>query len=244
MRMHRWLLALALASLPPLEVLAGAFGVSPIRVDLDPATRTGLVTVVNDDDRKLYFQLKLVEWTQSPEGEDRYADSSDLLFFPQIFTLEPKDKRLIRIGVKAPPAGPERAYRLFIEELPDPNAGPSGGAQVAVRLRFGVPVFVSGGKGDPKAVITSATDSPGAVQLAIRNEGTRQVRFETIALRRDGRELASAAGWYVFPGTTRTFSIPVGGAPCPAPGAAEVVATSTGHEVRTTVEISPRLCVR
>lgn len=242
MRVHRWLLAL-LAATCQSSAFAGAFGVSPIRLDLDAATRTGLITVASSEDSKLFFQVALFEWTQDAGGEDKYAPSTDLLFFPQIFALDPRDKRLIRVGLKAAPAERERAYRLFIEEMPDPNAAPGTGAQIAVRLRFGVPVFVSGaGKGEALPEVVSADASQGALRVAIRNNGTRQIRFEEIVMRSGERTLAKAAGWYVFPGATRSFTLPVAPADCPVPASVEIRASADGKEVRKVLEVPAALC--
>src|SRR5712692_1505928 len=221
---------------------AGAFGVSPIRVDLDPSTRSALVTVANDDDRKLYFQVKLFAWTQGPAGDDRLEESDDLIFFPRIFTVDPKDKRLLRVGVKSPPAGSERAFRLFIEELPDPNEPAPGGAQIAVRLRFGVPIFLSGGKGEARPELEGIDTAKGELRVAIHNTGDRQIRFEEITARAGDRTVSRAAGWYVFPGTTRTFRLAVASQDCPVPRSLEVRAVADGKELRRTIEVSPALC--
>jgi fimbrial chaperone protein len=243
MGLHRWIPALALATSLPLSAFAGAFGVSPIRVDLDPASRTGLVNVTNDDERKLSFQLKLFEWTQSASGEDQYADSADLLFFPQIFTLAPKERRLVRIGLKGASSGDrERAYRLFIEEMPDTSLPPGSGAQIEVLLRFGVPIFLSTGKGEAQPELLAAEPSKGAVRVSIRNGGTRQIRFEEVALASGDRTIAKTAGWYVFPGVTRVFTVPVTAQDCPVPASVEVRATGEGKEIRRTVDIPPALC--
>jgi fimbrial chaperone protein len=240
--MHRWPLALLTAAVCQSSAFAGAFGVSPIRVDLDAGTRTGLITVTSDEDRKLFFRLALFEWTQNAAGEDRYAESGDLLFFPQIFTVDPKDKRLIRVGLKAPPAERERAFRLFIEEMPDPNAEPSTGAQIAVRLRFGVPIFLSASKGDAQPEVVSAEASKGALRVAIRNNGTRQIRFEEVAMRSGDKTIAKTAGWYVFPGVTRSFTLPLTPGECPVPSSVEIRAIADGREVRKMVEVPPALC--
>lgn len=242
MRMHRRLLALALAASCQLGALAGAFGVSPIRIDLGPATRTGLITVTSDDERKLFFQVKLLEWTQDAAGQDQYAESSELLFFPQIFTLDPKDKRLIRVGLKSQPGERERAFRLFIEELPDPNAGPGAGAQVAVRLRFGVPIFLSAGKGEAVPQLLVEDVSRGSIRVGIRNTGSRQIRFEELAARSGERVVAKTAGWYVFPGVTRSFTLPVAAQSCPVQSPLEIRATADGKEIRASVEIPAALC--
>jgi len=236
------LLFLALC-LAPFAAAAGAFGVSPIRVDLDPSARTALVTVSNDDERKLYFQVKLFAWTQSPSGEDRLDASDDLIFFPQIFDVEPKDKRLIRVGLKDSATGRERAFRLFIEELPDPNEPAPGRAQIAVRLRFGVPIFLSPGKGEAKPEITAIDAVKGALRVAIENRGDRSIRFEEVTAKSGDRVVARAVGWYVFPGTTRTFSLPVAAADCPVSPPLEVHASADGKDVlHRPADVSSALC--
>jgi fimbrial chaperone protein len=226
----------------PVHALAGAFGVSPIRVDLDPGSRTGLITVTNDDEAKLYFQLKLFEWKQGATGEDTYAESDDLLYFPQILTIDPKDKRLVRVGLKAPPAGGERAFRLFIEELPDPNAPAAQGAQVAVRVRFGVPIFLSTGKGESQPAFSGVSGAKGAMTVGIVNSGVRQVRFEEVEARSGEKVIAKAAGWYVFPGATRSFTIPVTPQDCPLPASVEFRAVADGKEIRKMLEVPPAVC--
>jgi fimbrial chaperone protein len=231
----RPLLALALAAIA-FDAAAGAFGVSPIRIDLDPAARSGLVTVSNDDERKQHFQLKLFEWTQSSAGEDQLAESSELIFFPQLFTVEAQQKRIVRVGVKAPPEGSPRAFRLFIEELPGPDEAPGGGAQIAVRLRFGVPIFLSSGKGEALPDIDSVEATKGALRVGIRNSGSRPIRFEEVTARAGDKVVAKSAGWYVFPGATRAFVLAVAPQDCPLPRSVEIRAVGDGKDIRKSVE--------
>jgi fimbrial chaperone protein len=148
----------------------------------------------------------------------------------------------VRVGLKGPLPERERAFRLFIEEMPDPSLPPGSGAQIAVRLRFGVPIFLSPGKGDPQPELLAPEVAKGAVRISIRNAGARQVRFEEIALVAGDRTVAKAAGWYVFPGVTRSFTVPVTPQDCPVPSSVEIRATADGKEFRRTVEIPPALC--
>src|SRR5512140_3419810 len=104
-----------LALLAAAGARAGSFGVSPTRVDLDRGAKSAIIEVTNDDEAKLSFQAKLFEWRQGADGKDEYAESQDLIYFPQIFTIAPKAKRIIRVGIKGPPGDVEKAYRLFVE---------------------------------------------------------------------------------------------------------------------------------
>src|SRR6185369_12141928 len=121
----RAFITLVLALAPAGATLGGEFGVSPIRVDLDRNTRTSVVRVSNDEQGPLSFQIRAMEWTQDAEGRDVYADSSDLVYFPQQMQVPPLDSRVVRVGYRNPATQVERAYRLYIEELPKraPEAG-------------------------------------------------------------------------------------------------------------------------
>jgi fimbrial chaperone protein len=232
----------AAALLASTAARGAAFGVSPIRVDLDASSRSGLITVTNDEDRRLRFQVKLRRWTQDAGGIDQYADSDDLLYFPQILTLEPKEKRVVRIGLRSTPVAPEAAYRLYVEEMPDATAAQAQGAQVSIRLRFGVPVFVTGAKGEPRTELTAVGMRKGRIELGVRNNGERHVRIEEIVARSSGHEIGKVAGWYVFPGASRPFSIPVAREACPSTGTIEIVAITDGREARTVAEPASVLC--
>lgn len=236
LRLATWtLLASALLCAAP-SARSGAFGVAPIRLDLDRGARTGLINITSDDDRKLYFQVKLFEWTQNAAGEDAYAESADLVFFPQILTVDPKQKRALRVGTKGPPGAGEKAYRLFIEEMPDPNDTGGTGAQVAVRLRFGVPIFYSSGTVQAKVEALGSEGANGEARLSVRNDGDRQLRFEEVILAQGEKVLSRAAGWYVFPGVTRTFVVTVPREVCPLAGRVEIRAVGEGREVRSTLD--------
>ncbi len=133
------LFAALLASLP---AAAAEFGVTPLRVDLDTANRNGLLTVSNEGNTPLRVSVKLMKWTQSPTGEETHVDSDALLHFPRSLAIDPMDKLVVRIGLKAPLAGvPEQAYRLFEEAL-GADLGAAKG-QVQFRFRFGIPILVA-----------------------------------------------------------------------------------------------------
>jgi fimbrial chaperone protein len=145
------------------------------------------------------------------------------------------------VGTKAPLGAPEKAYRLFIEEMPDPNEGPAAGAQVAVKLRFGVPIFHW--NGTPQAKLEAKAEAaPGEARLTVRNVGDRQLRFEEVLVTQGERLIAKAAGWYVFPGATRTFQVPVTKEACPIRGPVQVRAVGEGKDVGATLESATGLC--
>src|SRR5690348_11377452 len=48
----------------PLVSSAGSFGVTPIRLDFDRATKTGVLKISNDADDPLQVQMQAFAWTQ------------------------------------------------------------------------------------------------------------------------------------------------------------------------------------
>lgn len=239
-------LAAVLVLLLPTPAAAGSFGVSPIRVDLDRNSRSAVVDVTNDDQRPLSFQVKLAEWTQDAAGQDQHVDSSELIFFPPLFTLRPGEKRIIRLGTKpgAVPGEREKAYRLYIEELPPP-AEPGGGAQLRIALRFALPVFVAPAAPQKRLAMEHARALPGRVEVRLANSGNQSQKLESIRLRRGSEIVGEIQGWYVLAGATRDYSVPVEASLCPLQGTLEVEAQNEGVVVaRQPLDAAPQLCQR
>src|SRR5438477_2258462 len=139
-------LALAAASSSAAE-----FTVSPIRLDFEPGRRSATVTVANDDPRPLRLQLKLMEWTQDATGMDVYTESDELVYFPKLVSVQPNDRRLVRVGIKSPAGAAERTYRLFLDELPD--TAPAAASGLSFSIRFALPIFLPAAQPHASAVI-------------------------------------------------------------------------------------------
>lgn len=213
-------IARSIASGAALMVLAvvpswgGEFAVNPIRLDLGPAAKSGAITVRNDGKAKLSFQMQGMEWTQDSAGKDQYADSRDLIFFPRIMTIEPGQEGLIRVGVRAPLVAAEKAYRLFIEELPGPpDTAPSqvSSAQINVLIRFGAPVFVAPVKPEDSAEIGTIDLAKGVLTFAVKNTGNRHHIIQGIQLTGVdalGKEIYSVtlSDRYLLAGVSKSFS--------------------------------------
>jgi len=188
---------------------AAEWHVTPIRLDLGRAARSGVVTVANDGPGKLHVQVKAFEWTQDADGKDRYEETADLVFFPRILTFEKQEERIIRAGIRLPAAAKEKTYRLFIEEIPEPRK--TEGASVALAVRFGVPVFVAPLKPEPSGAVDNVILEKGRVQAAVRNTGN--VHFVIRSVTVTGRDEAGRgvfakeiAGWYLLAGASRVYA--------------------------------------
>jgi fimbrial chaperone protein len=193
----------------PVLAFSGEFRVSPIRLELDRANRNGTVTVVNEAEEKLNVQMKAFEWSEDGDGKDQYTETNDIIFFPRIMTVEKKEERVLRAGIKIPATTKEKTYRLFIEEIP--NAQKGEGVNVAITIRFGVPIFVKPIKEDVKGEIESVTLSNRTLNAAVRNKGNVHFIIHSIDIkgtnsRGEGIFTKELSGWYLLSGASRLYS--------------------------------------
>jgi len=213
----------------PVAVRAGDWRVSPIRLDLGRDAKSGAVTVSNDSDDRLQVQMKAFEWTQDADGKDRYVETGEILFFPRLMILEGKEERILRAGIRIPAAAKEKTYRLFIEEIPGPRK--AEGVNVAVAIRFGVPIFVKPLKEEVRGEVGAMTMSAGALLVPVNNTGNVHFVIQSILLRGRngaGEEIFSRelSGWYLLSGVSRGYTTEV------PPGACETMAVIEA-EVKT-----------
>jgi fimbrial chaperone protein len=191
---------------------AGEWRVTPIRIELDKNAKSGVVTIVNEGSEKLNVQMKAMEWTQDAEGKDVYAETEDLIFFPKIMTIEAKEDRILRAGIKIPAVAKEKTYRLFVEEIPEPKK--SEGVNVAIAIRFGVPIFVKPLKAETKGEIPKVELAKGVVTVVIKNTGNVHFMINSVNIKGKndkGEEIFAKDinGWYLLSDASRTYSAEV-----------------------------------
>lgn len=203
---------LLVALLFPAVVQAGEWRVTPIRLDLGKDARSGAVTVINESENRLQVQVNAMEWTQDSEGKDRYEETGEILFFPRLMLLEKKEEKILRAGIKVPAIEKEKAYRLFIEEIP--GAGNGQGANVAVSIRFGLPIFVHPRKEEARGEAGPVAMSGGTVRIPVRNSGNVHFVVQSVHVAgKDGagKEIFSRelSGWYLLAGASRLYTTSV-----------------------------------
>jgi fimbrial chaperone protein len=205
------------------QAVAGNFAVSPIRLDFDRTTKTGVITITNDDDDKLQIQMKAFEWTQDADGKDKYEESDDLIFFPKIATVEKGEQRLLRTSYKIPATDKQKTYRLFIEEIPGPQKTPTQGAQIAVAVRFGVPIFLKPLKEEVKGEVDSVKYADGKLNVKIKNAGNTHFFINNIQLKSGEKIAEDIKGWYLLNNAARTYSIAMTPQACSGLGKFDIV---------------------
>ncbi len=239
-------LAFFILILLPSASQPGQFSVSPITLHFEEGTKSGVITIVNEEDRKLQVQMKAFEWTQDTEGKDQYAETNDILFFPKIMLINANEQRILRTGIKSRPAGREKTYRLFIEEIPEPRQKVEG-AQIQVAIRFGVPIFIKPAKKEVQGVIEKAAFKEGHFQVSVKNTGNSHFIIHSILVKgsdREGTETFSKelSGWYLLTGASRTYATPVSSEVCRSLSKIDLEVKTTEFTLNDTVDVDKALC--
>ena len=235
---------LALGILSPAS--AGQFGVSPIRVDLDRNSKSGAITVSNDEAAEsLRVQMRLFEWTQDAEGKDVYQESQDLVYFPRLMVLEKGQQKLVRVGLRTPATTQERTYRLFVEELPSPPvAGAATGSRVAIAVRFGVPVYLKPATEELRGEIVKLELSKGVLHVVVRNTGNTHFTIKTVTATSGKAFSRELAGWYLLAGVSRDHAIELPQADCARLGKLDVTVVTDQMELRGALDVDASMCKR
>jgi fimbrial chaperone protein len=184
----------------------------PMSIVLDSEPRRAALTIINSGEEKVTLQLQLMKWSQDGRGQDVYEPSKDLVFYPQIVSIAAGKEGTVRVGFDQAVLFPvEKAYRLFVQELPVRKPGEK---LVRIALRVGIPVFLV--PKDPRPLLSyeDTRVSDGRFQVTFRNSGNAHSMIKTIRL--EGRDeggnevfLKELDGWYVLPGTSRSFPVEV-----------------------------------
>jgi len=131
--------------------------------------------------------------------------------------LEPKEEKILRAGIRVPAAAKEKTFRLFIEEIPGPRK--AEGVNVAIAIRFGVPIFVKPLKEEARGEVGAMTMSAGALLVPVNNTGNVHFVVQSVLLRGRngaGEEIFSRelSGWYLLAGVSRAYTTTVPAATC------------------------------
>lgn len=201
--------ALAVSSAPG---FGAELGVSPVALHLDRLNDRTVVTVSNRGAEPVVMQADAVQWLRDG-GTDTDAPTTDLIVNPAVFTMQPGQSQLVRIGLRrAAPDTREATYRIVLREVPQP--APPGrqrpGGEVRVLMAMRVPVYIA-----PTHVVRAlrwqvAQAGDGSVTASLRNEGNVHARVGGMQLRSAlGEALVGEPAMVavVFPGESRSFRV-------------------------------------
>jgi fimbrial chaperone protein len=203
------------------DAAASSFSVNPTQIHLSAKAASALLTVKNESDDALRFQVTAFSWTQSAKGEMQLTPTEDVVFFPALLTLGAKEERKIRVGTTASFGATEKSYRIFVEELPPLERGGQPPEQTGVRvlMKMGVPVFLQPAKTDAKVALEQLAVQHGIFSFVLHNTGNTHLIPEQIrvtAVDAAGKKVLEEdlKGWYVLAGETRQYEVTVPPADC------------------------------
>jgi len=242
-----WLAAgLLIGAAAVMPARASTFSVDRTDVRLSAKTQTALITLKNDGDSEIRFQLAAFTWGQDDNGEFKLAATQDVVVFPTLLTLAKGASRQIRVGTTAAFGAVEKTYRVFIEELPSP-ATPKPGAAVTMRTKIGIPVFLEPAAPQAAVAISDPALKAGVVTIPVRNTGNVHVvadNFPVRGLDAQGNQVfsESAKGGYVLAGGTRSFQLRLSPEQCRSTQVIEAAVTVDGQTMNKRATVAAGGC--
>jgi fimbrial chaperone protein len=231
--------AMGLLMLAEAVANAGEIGVAPLRIELSPQSRSAVVTVTGKTGPGQFLQVRAMRWTQDARGQDRYEETDDLVYLPKTIDLAKANKQLVRIGVERPVTDVEKSYRLFIRETPPPiDPGRKKGAQIAVVVDFGLPVFLMPAKPVRAAELQDILIDKGQLALRVTNTGT--VRLKLVSLTAGKTPFAEFRQWYLLAGASQRYTVSLAAGTCKAPITLELRTETI--TVKREIPLTPQMC--
>ncbi len=185
---RQYALVLALAAtaptVAPTAAGAAALRVSPILIEGGEGANAS-VTLRNQEDRPLNAQVRVFRWSQR-DGVEDLQPTDDVVASPPIVTVGPREDYIVRLQRttgELPVA--EEAYRIVVDELPNPNRQRNG--TVAVVLRYIVPAFFFPADATQPRLRWSLAHRDGQAVLVAENSGDKRIQLTNLAVRTGGR---------------------------------------------------------
>lgn len=209
-------LAVALSLQVLLGLAAGAAGAAdlslmPVAIHLDRERDRATVHVVNQGSEATTVQADAIAWTREG-GQDRDGPTDALIVNPPVFTVQPGQTQIVRVGLRrGAAASQESTYRMVLRELPPADAaqrpGVAGTVRVLVALR--VPVYVAPASVRHDARVQAQMDADGHVVAHISNHGNVHLKVGLLRLRDEQAVAVSEerSGTVLFPGESRSLRL-------------------------------------
>jgi len=178
--------------------------------------------IENQGSNATTMQVRIVRWRQEG-GLERYESQQEMVASPPILRIGKGKKQLVRlIRQTAPPAGIEQAWRIIVDEIPQPDEDTEAKIGLKLQMRYSIPLFSYGEgittyrEGAHSALVEQkdlrwwvVTDSDGPA-IEVHNDGKVHLRISKVSVRQNGRRYTLADGLlgYVLPGEFRRWSLP------------------------------------
>lgn len=193
---------------------AANLGVTPVAIHMGGMVNRTTVSIVNSGTDTVTMQAETIAWKRV-DGVDQDGETTDVMVNPAVFTIEPGQSQIVRVGLRRPNDQPvEATYRLVLREVPVArNDTPTDGTTVRVLVAMRLPIYVAPNKVAMDEKWDVKSDPKGNVTVNLQNRGNVHYKVGSIKMRSDdgkngGVPLASSTeGAVLFPGESRTFNL-------------------------------------
>lgn len=194
----------------------------PIDPFMAPDARATELWIQNQGSTPTTMQVRVVGWQQQ-QGHERYLQQDDVVASPPIVRINSNSKQLIRLIKQTPvPAGKERAYRIVVDEIPEPAQSNQPQMGIKLQMRYSIPLFTYGAgipidktggnhaNADPEKLSWRVVTDEGKPAVQVRNLGNVHVRLSNVTLSRGGQryQLAEGLMGYVLGQSERAWPLP------------------------------------
>ena len=213
--MNRLIRTLALMLWLPLAAQASDVTLMPVNVKLDRMNDRATVQVVNNGQEPVLMQAEAISWTRV-NGQDQDGPTSDLIVNPPVFTVQPGQTQVLRLGLRRnQELAQEGTYRIVLREVPIPHASDSlrmaGSVRVLVTMR--VPVYVAPATVKRSEQWQMKRAANGDLLAEVTNNGNVHLKVGELRLQAEGGEALVALAQkgshsVIFPGEQRSYRLP------------------------------------
>lgn len=189
--------------------------VDPILAHDDQATQ---LWIENQGNVPATMQVRVVRWRQE-QGMERYSAQQEVVASPPIVRVNQGSKQLIRLIRQSPtPAGQEWAYRVVVDEIPQPQTDEKPQVGIKLQMRYSIPLFTYGpgmntrrngeshADADVSKLAWRIVNEQGRPWLQVSNAGNIHVRLSKVQV--GDRTIADGLLGYVLPGSERSWELP------------------------------------
>ena len=161
--------------------------------------------------------------------------------------LKKEEEQLIRIGLKVKPGQREKTYRIYVKEIPQPEAKPEGGTMLRTLMRVGMPIFVEPIEQKNSAEISGVSFAKGRLLFAVSNTGNRH--FIMRAVKVSGLDATGVivfsrelAGRYLHGGKEKKFVVEIPQKKCAMIDHLEIDVSTDRLKMSEKSHVNPKLC--
>ena len=187
---------------------AASLQVAPVLLEVPATGSTSTLTLRNEGARSLDAQIRVFKWTQD-HGTEHLEPTDDVVASPPEATLASRTDYTVRVvRNSSTPVTGEEAYRLVVDELPDPLREKNG--SVVVVVRHAVPLFFMPEEPETPRLRWSTDVRNGKICVTVTNDGGRRMRISNMTISNGAKSVSFGAGLigYALAKSSMTWSRP------------------------------------